>query len=140
VVTASLRLQMTDRDLVLAACSGDRDAAGVLIARHRPLVVRLCRRLLGSAELAEDAAQQACIQAFLGLDRLRDGASFGPWLAGIGLNVARHWMRDLTRPLSLTAISGGLAADVPSAELGPEDLAVSAQCSGSCHEPQSRRP
>jgi bifunctional DNase/RNase len=35
-------------------------------------------------------------------------------------------MRDLTRQLSLAAISGGLAADVPSAELGPEDLAIAA--------------
>ena len=83
--------------------------------------------MLGSTELAEDAAQEACIQAFLGLDRLRDEASFGPWLAGISLNVARHWMRDLAGPLSLAAISGGLANDhLPSPEPGPEDLAISA--------------
>lgn len=90
----------------------------------------MCRRLLGSAQLAEDAAQEACLQAFLGLDRLRDEASFGPWLAGISLNVARHWMRDLTSPMSPAEISGGLAnADAPSPDLGPEDLAISADVS-----------
>ena len=61
-----------DAELVVVARSGDRDAFSFLLERHRPLVLRLCRRLLGSAESAEDAAQEACLQALLSLDRLRE--------------------------------------------------------------------
>ena len=33
---------------------------------------------------------------------------FGPWLAGIGLNVCRHWLRQPTEEsLSLPAVTGG---------------------------------
>lgn len=45
--------------------------------------------MLGDAEVARDAAQEAVLRAWLGLDRLRDDTRFGAWLVGIGLNVCR---------------------------------------------------
>ena len=127
VAAPSMASHLTDAHLVESARAGDRQAMGLLLDRHRPLVVRLCRRLLGSPELAEDAAQEACLQAFLGLERLRDGSRFGPWLAGIGLNVARHWLRDSVEELSDPAITGGWAGrEMESPDPGPEALAVSA--------------
>ncbi len=117
-----------DARLVAAAREGDRQALALLIARHRPLLVTLCKRLLGSSELVEDAAQEACLQAMLGLDRLREPARFGPWLAGIGINVCRHWLRQRsTESLSELELSGGSSGpSVASTEPGPEHLAESA--------------
>src|SRR5215472_16865896 len=82
-----------DSRLVGAARAGDRAAFATLIDRHRPMLVASCRRMLGGGDLAEEAAQEAVLQALLGLGRLRDPERFGAWLVGIGLNVGRHLRR-----------------------------------------------
>jgi RNA polymerase sigma factor (sigma-70 family) len=49
--------------------------------------------VLADPLLAEEAAQEAALQAMLALDRLRQPARFGAWLGGIGLNICRRWRR-----------------------------------------------
>ncbi|MDQ3412884.1 MAG: RNA polymerase sigma factor, partial [Chloroflexota bacterium] len=82
-----------DTTLVQAARGGDKGAFGALVSRHRPLLRGVCQRALGDAGLAEDAAQEAILQAMLSLDRLRRPDRFGPWLAGIGLNLCARMRR-----------------------------------------------
>lgn len=108
---------ITDAGLVSAARAGDRTALAELIAFHRPLVLTTCRPVLGSSQLAEDAVQEACLQAMLGLAHLREPQRFGPWLVGIVLNVCRNWLRQPpTDSLSTLALSGA------SVDLGPGRL------------------
>src|SRR5215471_10039840 len=83
-----------DADLVAAAQRGDRQALAELLERHRPSVLAVCSRILGRTEGAEDAYQEAALQALLGIDRVRDPSRFGPWLCGIALNVCRLWLRS----------------------------------------------
>lgn len=118
-----------ERELVAAARSGDREAFGALVDRHRPLLLALCRRVLGDPHLAEDAAQDAALQALLALDRLQDPDRFGPWLAGIGLNVCRRWLRQRAREgWSWEALHGGGLVTEPAArDPGPEELAEAAE-------------
>jgi RNA polymerase sigma factor (sigma-70 family) len=79
----------TDRQLLLRFAA-DRDGAAfaVLVARHGPMVLGVCRRLLGDAHAAEDAFQAV----FLVLSRKaatvawRDSA--GPWLHDVAHRVA----------------------------------------------------
>jgi RNA polymerase sigma factor (sigma-70 family) len=80
---------LTDPSLVAAARRGDQTAFAALIDRHYKTLLTSCQRMVGNAEDAHDAAQEAVLRALLGLGRLRDDASFGAWLAGIGLNVCR---------------------------------------------------
>ncbi|MDP9366416.1 MAG: DUF151 domain-containing protein [Chloroflexota bacterium] len=119
----------TDAALVAAARAGDKEALGVLLLRHRPLLLALCRRTLGDVEAAEDAAQEASLQALLHLDRLRDGDRFGPWLAGIGLNVCRRILRwRRSDPWSWEAVVGGRSGREPvDREPGPEERAEAAE-------------
>lgn len=88
----------------------------------------MCKRVLRSSELAEDAVQEACLQAVLGLDRLRQPERFAQWLTGIALNVCRHSLRRRSaESLSALESSGGWsAAGGASVEPGPEELAESA--------------
>jgi RNA polymerase sigma factor (sigma-70 family) len=99
---------MDDAELVRLAREGDKEAFAALLARHRAMLVALCRRALGDDGLAEDAAQEAALQAMLGLDRLRQPERFGAWLGGIGVNVCRRWQRERARESwSLAAMTGG---------------------------------
>jgi len=86
-----------DSALAHAARDGDAGAFALLLVRHRPVLLALCQRTLGDPMLAEDAAQEASLQALLNLDRLRRAERFGSWLAGIGLNVCRMWLRARAR-------------------------------------------
>jgi RNA polymerase sigma factor (sigma-70 family) len=115
---------MDDAALVRMAREGDRRAFAELLARHRPMLVALCRRALGDQGLAEDAAQEAALQALLGLDRLERPERFGAWLGGIGLNVCRRWRRDQAREdWGLAALTGGRAVPDPA----PAELAEAAE-------------
>jgi RNA polymerase sigma factor (sigma-70 family) len=110
----------TDAELVARSRAGDRPAFGVLVERHRGLVQGLVARLVRDPGLVDDVVQDAIVTALTGLHRLRDPASFGPWLAGIGLNTGRRLLRGRGRECSLDELLGGLAAGA-----GPVDPAPS---------------
>jgi RNA polymerase sigma factor (sigma-70 family) len=120
-----------DAALVRLARTGDRAAFAALLSRHWDLLLALCRRTLGDPELARDAAQEAALQAMLGLDRLRQASSFGPWLAGVGLNVCRSWLRYRPRDVwSWEALQGGRLAREPiDWHADPEERAEAADLS-----------
>ena len=89
----------SDAELVQAALCGDKGAFAELVTRHWATAVALAARLLGSADLARDAAQEASIAAMADLGRLRAPDRFGAWFCGIALNVARRWLRQLRAEL-----------------------------------------
>jgi RNA polymerase sigma factor (sigma-70 family) len=106
-----------DIDLVRVAQGGDKAAFGALVARHRPLLLAVCRRALSDPELAEDVAQDAIVHALLSLDRLRRPERFGPWLAGIGLNLCHRLRRQRAREAwSWEAMLGGRMLPEPTDE------------------------
>jgi RNA polymerase sigma-70 factor, ECF subfamily len=121
----------TDAELVAAVLAGDREAFGPLLACWQPSVLGLCRRLLGPGPLAQDVAQEAAVQAFLGLPRLADPARFGAWLHAIAANQARMALRRRYR-LTLEGLPRHVAEGLPGGEAGPtpED----AWASGEVHQ------
>jgi RNA polymerase sigma factor (sigma-70 family) len=81
-----LRLQSDERLAGLAAAGNGR-AFEVLVRRHRPALVRAAGRVLPGAE-AEDAAQQALLNAQQALRRNGAPERFEPWLNRIAVNAA----------------------------------------------------
>lgn len=119
--TNAAMASLSDAQLVAAARTGGRDAFAALVDRHYPLLLACCRRALGEAA-ATDAAQEAVLQALLGLERLRCDERFGAWLVGIGLNVSRRLLEQRARPaVALDATAEPVA---PGPE--PHELAESA--------------
>jgi RNA polymerase sigma factor (sigma-70 family) len=110
---------LSDAELVAAARAGNKEAFACLADRHRGMVVALARRLLRSDDLAADVTQEATVAALVGLGRLRSARQFGAWYAGIALNVARRWLREVA--------AGPLHEEYPDAEPGPAEQAEAAE-------------
>src|SRR6266542_4051220 len=110
----------SDAELVARVRAGDKAAFGGLIERYRPMALRLAWRILGSNADAEDIVQEACLQAFFSLDRLRAPERFGAWIGGIALNLARMRLRARRAGYSLDDwAGGGLAKGFTLAEAQP---------------------
>jgi RNA polymerase sigma-70 factor (ECF subfamily) len=87
------RLRPEIHDALLRLADGDRSAFDPLFERLWPLLRRLCERLLGGPEDAQDAAQQALLKVFRRaseFDPRRDALS---WIFGIAAWECRSLRR-----------------------------------------------
>ncbi len=82
-----------DAALVRAAQQGDRDAFGVLVARHAAAILSLTTRLLGASADAEDVAQDSFVAAFNALPGFQGDARFSTWLYRIAANKCTDRLR-----------------------------------------------
>ncbi len=100
--------------MVDRARRGDREAQEVLVGRHLGAVFDLAYRILGDRDLAQDAAQDAMINAMNGIARFRGAASFRTWVLRITMNAARSQgrRRGRRREVGLKA-AGDVAARGP---------------------------
>lgn len=85
--------EQDDASLVASVLVGKREAFDILLQRHSSSVFHLCTRLLGNTFEAQDIAQEAALQAFLGLSRLQEPARFAAWFQAIAANLARSALR-----------------------------------------------
>ncbi len=112
----------SDGDLARLARDGDRAAFRLLVERHQPAVRARARRLCANPSDVDDVVQESFLQAFLGLDRLREPDRFAGWLAGITANVARALHRRAVPLTLLPDWPEPLHPASPSGLPAPEDL------------------
>jgi RNA polymerase sigma-70 factor (ECF subfamily) len=117
-------------DLVVRARQGDLAAFNCLVEHYQASVYGLCLRMLGSAQAAEDAAQEAFIAAYRHLDKFRGGV-FRSWLFRIAANACYDELRRRrARPsFSIDEPSGPAerAFDAPAPGLSPHEHAERAE-------------
>ena len=91
----------TDADLVSRAQAGRLDAFEELVRRHRLGTYRVALRMLGDESDAEDATQDAFVQAWRKLAGFRADAAFSTWMYRIVTNRCLNMLRALrhTDPL-----------------------------------------
>ena len=109
--TASLDLQ------VRAAARGDQEAFARLVDATRTLVSSIALAILRDVEASHDVAQDVFLSAWRDLRKLRNPASFLPWLRQMTRNRAHHVLRDRVR--SRRVISDGEADDLLAAATDP---------------------
>lgn len=107
--------QQDEAVLVARVVAGDRAAFGILVERYAGVARRVARAVLGNAEDADDAAQDAMLSALLKLDQYDPRRPFGPWLLRIVANAATDRRRRRTvrrtEPLDVGLTAGGPRPD-----------------------------
>lgn len=91
-----------DLALVRQAQSGDDHAFGQLIERNRRAVYRAAYAALGSAQDAEDVAQETFVAVYQKLQGFRGDSSFRTWLLAIAWRKALDRRRSLRRWVRMT--------------------------------------
>ena len=94
-VVADRTIPGIDGELVLVerARDGDRHAFDRLVAARLPQTFRLAKAITGHAGDAEDVTQEAFLQAWRNLPKLRAAARFDAWFGRILVNEARMALR-----------------------------------------------
>jgi len=88
---------VSDGRLVRQTLGGRREAFDVLVARYHDVVRAVAWAHMGSHAEAEDAAQEAFVQAFQSLHTLRRGDRLAPWLATIARRTCYGLVRSAQR-------------------------------------------
>src|SRR2546430_15225678 len=86
---------MDQRLLLAAAQAGDERAFRRLVEPYRHALEVHCYRMLGSAQDAEDLAQETLLRAWRALERFEPPAQFQTWLYRIATNAC---LDELERP------------------------------------------
>jgi RNA polymerase sigma-70 factor, ECF subfamily len=89
--------QPSDADLVSRAQAGRLDAFEELVRRHRLAAYRVALRMLGDENDAEDATQEAFVQAWRNLGGFRADAAFSTWMYRIVTNRCLNMLRARRR-------------------------------------------
>src|SRR5262249_40594013 len=83
--------------LVAAAASGDADAFGWIISSTSGMVSSIALAIVRDVELGPEVAQDVFLSAWRDLKKLRNSASFLPWLRQMTRNRAHHALRSQLR-------------------------------------------
>lgn len=102
-----------EADAIERARSGDNDAFDLLVGRWSRRVVSLAWTITGSADAAEEIAQETFVRAWERIGRFRSGASFGPWILRIATNLAIDHLRHRKRFETFESEMEGLRTDSP---------------------------
>jgi RNA polymerase sigma factor (sigma-70 family) len=136
-VPVRLLLTQSDARLVAFARAGHERAFEALVQRYRRPLLGYCRRLLLSQESAEDALQQALLQAWLALRAGTEVGEAKAWLYRIVHNAALNALR--VSGYDYCKLSESLSgADAPQEDLDRR-IAVREALAGLAALPQMQR-
>src|SRR5689334_2282181 len=83
--------------LAVRALSGDEDAFEEILDRYKGLMLRTAYNIVKDQDIAEDAVQNALIQAWMHLPSLRETGALRSWLMRIVVNQCISFKRRFAR-------------------------------------------
>jgi RNA polymerase sigma factor (sigma-70 family) len=133
---------MEEQEFIARSQAGDVEAFNSLVESYQQMVYNLALRMLGNAETAEDATQDAFLSAYRAIGKFR-GGSFKAWIFRIVANSCRDRMRSARRA-SITSLDGLMeeAGDfIPDDKAeSPEDYTLRRELAGFLNESLARLP
>ena len=119
-----------EAEWIAAAKKGDQDAFAALVRQYEKRVFTLTTQLCGSAEDAQEAAQEAFLAAWQGLPFFRGDASFATWLYRLTHNACMDLLRREQRHAAAAGPSlddEELSFEVSDPGEGPQEAAERAE-------------
>ena len=86
-----------DHSLAKRMRAGDPDAYRAFVLRFQSQIFRLCMRIIGHEQEAEDLTQEVLIRAIKAIDHFRGDSSLSTWLYRIAVNLCRNRIEYLKR-------------------------------------------
>jgi RNA polymerase sigma-70 factor (ECF subfamily) len=99
---------------------GDEAAFEELVLQETASVFRVCHRIMGSVDEAEDAVQETFVLAYRGLDTYRGDGPPGAWVARIAVRECWRRHKAMVRRLSRTTALDEVVMDTTA---DPSDVA-----------------
>ncbi len=114
-----------DRNLLAEVLAGRGEVAfEEIVRRHGPMVYRVCLRILGHRQDAEDAFQAAFVVLFRRADHVAKPDSLGSWLHGVAVRVSREILTLRRRRRQTEAVTASPARSDPGGTAAQDDLAI----------------
>jgi RNA polymerase sigma-70 factor, ECF subfamily len=113
----------TDESVVARVRAGETALFELLMRRYNQLLYRTARAILRNDQDAEDAIQEAYVQAYVHLAQFEGRGKLSSWLTRIVINEATRRLRRR----HLSAQVGEEMLDVPATMCGPEQEVVRAE-------------
>jgi len=116
-----------DLALARALATGDEAAFHILVDRESAVILRLCYRIIGHVDEAEDAAQESFVLAYRALGSYRADGPPGAWLARIATRVCWRRSGSLSRRRATTTPIDDAVAATLAGPADPEAEVVAAE-------------
>ena len=114
----------SDADLAARVARGDHPAFEALMRRHNRALFRTARAILRDDAEAEDALQEAYLQAYHTIGSYRGEARLSTWLARVVANEALMRLRKQARRSAIIPLQPGVAVEETAAILQIPDATV----------------
>lgn len=105
--------QALEAELIRKCIAGEQRFYEPLVRAYQPVAQRIALGMLGDADAAHDAVQQAFIKAYDALDRFDLDRRFRPWFFQILRNVCRDELRRRKAGFQVQRIDTVLAQRLP---------------------------
>lgn len=111
---SEIDLPDSDESLARSAAQGDQEAFERLVIRHRELVYRVARKIVGNDDDALDVTQETYQKLVRKIGGWRGKGPVRGWIIVICVNEARSFVRKAARRRTIhRAVFGGAAAGAP---------------------------
>jgi len=95
-----------ENELVRASVSGDKNAFAEIVARHRKMVARTVKGMLGDSVYAEDIGQEVFIKLYYSLPEFRGEAKLSTYIQKIAVNLTLTEIKRRKRFFSMFSQKG----------------------------------
>lgn len=98
--------EQTTENLVLLTLAGNQNAYEALVVRYEGRVLASARSIVRSDYMAQDAAQDAFVTAWMKLDTLNSPEKFGIWVSKIAKNSALRMQEKFRDYIDIDSFTG----------------------------------